>query len=199
MHSVTESAIGRLGRRLSTTRQIARCARRLAAERGLDGFTMEQLATDAGVSRRTLFNYFSGKVDAVLGPMPEPTDESLALFRSGGPYGELVMDLRQLVTSLLDSQDVEREELARWRRLLSTNDKLLAATHDRFMRLSEWLVSEIETREGPSFDRRRARVAIGLLGSIFDSSLDAFLADRRRRPLTVHFDESLRIARELLG
>ena len=67
------------------------------------------------------------------------------------------------------------------------------------MRLSEWLVAETETREGPSFDRRRARVAIGVLGSIFDAAFDAFLADRRRRPLSHHFDESLRIARELLG
>jgi AcrR family transcriptional regulator len=199
MHSVAESAIGRLGRRVSTTLQICRCARMLAGDHGLDGFTMEQLAQEAGVSRRTLFNYFPGKVDAVLGPAPEPTEEALELFRSGGPHGDLVLDLRQLVSSILDSQDVEREELTRWRRLLSTNEKLLAATHDRFMRLSEWLVSEIETREGPSFDRRRARVAIGLLGSLFDAALDAFLADRRRRPLTSHFDESLRVARELLG
>jgi AcrR family transcriptional regulator len=199
MHSVTQSAIGRLGRRLSTTLQISRCARRLAGDHGLDGFTMEELAHEAGVSRRTLFNYFPGKVDAVLGPMPEPTDEALDLFREGGPHGDLVQDLRHLVSSILDSQDVDREELARWRSLLATNEKLLAATHDRFMRLSEWLVAEIETREGPSFDRRRARVAIGLLGSLFDSALDAFLADRRRRPITHHFDESLRIARELLG
>ena len=86
MHSVAESATGRSGRRLSTTLRIARCARRLAADRGLDGFTMEELAQEAGVSRRTLFNYFPGKVDAVLGPMPEPADEALDLFREGGTY-----------------------------------------------------------------------------------------------------------------
>ena len=103
---MSESAIGRAGRRRSTTRQIARCARRLAAEHGVDGFTMEQLATDAGVSRRTLFNYFPGKVDAVLGPMPEAPDEALEEFRAGGPSGDLVKDLRHLASSILDAEDL---------------------------------------------------------------------------------------------
>ena len=44
----------------------------LTQGRGLDGWTMEDLAGAAEVSRRTLFNYFSSKVDAVLGAVGSP-------------------------------------------------------------------------------------------------------------------------------
>ena len=54
-------------RKLVTSERITLCAQVLADEHGLDGFTMDELATAADVSRRTLFNHFPGKVDAVLG------------------------------------------------------------------------------------------------------------------------------------
>ena len=66
---------------------ITRCAQQLADEHGLDGFTMDQLAECAGVSRRTLFNYVPGKLDAVLGSMQEPDPEVFSEFLAGGPTG----------------------------------------------------------------------------------------------------------------
>lgn len=189
----------RAGRRLSTERRIARCALRLADERGLDGFTMDELAEEAEVSRRTLFNYFPGKIDAVLGPAPEPPGEAFETFRARGPHGDLVLDLRDLVGAMFDAAEVDREDLVRHKRLLLTNPKLAAATHDRMLRLSERVVDAIEQREGAGFGRRRARVAVGILAALFDTALEEFLTDKRRRTLTHHFNETLRTARELLG
>ena len=45
---------------------IQRKAIDLTLERGLAGFTMQELADAADVSRSTLFNYFPSKADAVL-------------------------------------------------------------------------------------------------------------------------------------
>ena len=77
MHFMTQSAIQvteqgdtRADRRRLTAHRITGCAQRLTLERGLDGFTMDDLAALAEVSRRTLFNYFPGKDDAVLGGPP---------------------------------------------------------------------------------------------------------------------------------
>jgi AcrR family transcriptional regulator len=179
--------------------RITHAARRLADARGLDGFTMDELAEDAGVSRRTLFNHFAGKLDAVLGPPPEPPADVLATFRAGGPHGDLLLDLRHVADATLTVQGLGRDELAQVRRLLLAGPKLLAATHERFLRLSERLVREIELREGPRADSRRARVAIGLLASLFDTSLQAFLDDPEQKPLAHHFDESLRFARALFA
>jgi AcrR family transcriptional regulator len=196
---VSHSAVPRDARRLTTARRIRDCAQRLADERGLDGFTLEDLAEAAGVSRRTLFNYFPGKVAAVLGSPPAIAPERLEMFRAGGPHHDLVEDLSVLVHAILTDEALGREQVALFRRLLRTNARLLAAAHERFELTSEELVAEILLREGPSFGAGRARVAVRVLVALFDISLDAFLADPRERELADHFTESMRTARELLG
>ena len=57
----------------------------------------------------------------------------------------------------------------------------------------------VDLREGPSFGALRARVAIGVLACLFDTALTAFLEDEQRRELTHHFDETIRLARELFA
>jgi AcrR family transcriptional regulator len=199
MHSVTESATVRSDRRSPLSLRITTSARRLSDERGVEGFTMEELAAEADVSRRTLFNHCAGKVDAILGPAPTFPDGPLAVFRAGGPHGDLLHDLRALAHAILDAEEVDRDELARIRRILLANPKLLIVTHERFAALSEQLVREIELREGPDFGRQRAKVAIAVLCSLFDAALTALLHDEDGRLLPDHFDEALRFAGELFA
>ena len=86
-------------------------AHRLTDDRGLDGFTIDDLAAAAEVSRRTLFNYYPCKVDAVLGPAPDLDDEVWATFVAGGPGGDLVEDLIVLSRPLLEAKTLTAEEL----------------------------------------------------------------------------------------
>lgn len=53
-------------KKLATRTALADAALRLCVEHGLDGVTVEQVATEAGVSLRTFFNYFSSKEEAVV-------------------------------------------------------------------------------------------------------------------------------------
>jgi AcrR family transcriptional regulator len=198
LHYVSESATTRAGRRQATSHRISVCAQVLTDERGLDGFTMEELAEAANVSRRTLFNYFPGKIDAVLGDPPRLSQEALARFRARGAGSNLVHDLRELANELLDDPKLGREDVVRGRRVLLGNPRLLAAAHDRFLVLTGDIVEEIRNREGDAFDAGRAQVAIRLLCALFDAALDSYLADPDERPLADAYDDVLRAARQLL-
>ncbi len=199
MHSMKQSAPLLESRKRTTSHRISACAQALADRHGIDGFTLEDLAEAAAVSRRTLFNYFPSKLDAVLGPAPTIPESLLVEFRRGGPHHDLVEDLAALAHTMLADEAVGREEVALHRRLLRTNPRLLASAHERFEALSEQLVAEILVREGPSFDTARARVAVRVLVALFEVSLDLFLADQRNHELADHFIDSLRTARELLA
>jgi AcrR family transcriptional regulator len=198
MHSMTESATTREGRRRETSYRISACAQVLTEDRGLDGFTMEELAESAGVSRRTLFNYFPSKIDAVLGDVPELSAEGLERFRARGAGSNLVHDLRELAGELLDDPRLNREDAARARRVLLGNPRLLSAAHDRFLVMTANIVEEIRARDGAAFDARGTQVAIRLLCALFDAALDSFLSDPDEQNLAQAYDDVLGAARQLL-
>jgi len=54
-------------RKRDTARALTAAARALTLERGFAGFTVEEVCVQAGVSRRTFFNYFESKENAVFG------------------------------------------------------------------------------------------------------------------------------------
>ncbi|WP_161962240.1 TetR/AcrR family transcriptional regulator [Nocardioides speluncae] len=189
----------REAKRYATTKQITSSARLLTETHGLEGFTMDDLAARAGVSRRTLFNYFPSKIDAVLGVHPDLDPDLLAEFHAGGPHGDLISDLGVLAGQLLDTKDLSRDEVAQMQRVLMSSPRLLLACHERFTHMTDAFVEEIRTREGAKFDETRARVAIRMLAALFDLTLDHYVADADDRPLSEVYADNLRIARELLA
>jgi AcrR family transcriptional regulator len=84
-----------------TRRALITGARRLTAAHGLGGFTVEQLCAEVGISRRTFFNYFASKDDAVLGtPARDPLEAFGEQFVAGGrdPRGPGLLEaLQELV------------------------------------------------------------------------------------------------------
>lgn len=53
-------------KRRATARALAQTAFDLARERGVDGFTIDEVAAHAGYSRRTFANHFAGKEEAIV-------------------------------------------------------------------------------------------------------------------------------------
>lgn len=185
-------------KRERTAHAITLCAQRLADEHGLDGFTMDQLAEAAGVSRRTLFNYYPGKLDAVLGEDKQPSPELFAAFTAGGPTGQLVPDLRVLVAGFLESKETDAEAVARFRRLLVSDPRLFHAAHGRFEKAAAHITELISTRSPAGADPRRARILARLLLTVFDQALADFVEDPDPG-LTHHFDQTFETVQDLLG
>lgn len=123
-----------------TRRSLVAGARRLTAERGLGGFTVDELCAEVGISRRSFFNYFASKDDAVLGtPARDPLDAFGEDFVAGGaaPDGPpLVTALHELVVRSFQVMegphdrtlmlDVLRREPVLLQRLTETMERRLA-------------------------------------------------------------------------
>jgi AcrR family transcriptional regulator len=188
----------REARRSLTARRITLCAQRLADEHGLDGFTMEDLAEAAEVSRRTLFNYYPSKTDAVMGSH-EPDPTAMATFRAKGPHGVLIDDLGALVTSMLEIKAIEREEAARVRRLLQGSPRLLAAAHESMGRFAQLFVEEVVRREDGALDQTDAAILVRVVLSIFDLTLDAFIVNVDDASLSDLYAEHFKRLRNLFA
>lgn len=210
MHSVAISAArvlgGREQKQQQTRRRIVRCAQRLCLEAGFDGFTMDELAEEAEVSRRTLFNYFPSKVDAVLGGAETPDFASPELaevadtFRAGGPHGRLIDDLAELTRHLLATQTIDRESARLRRSVLTSSPRLLTVIHERFEKVAEQIVGLVLEREGPDFGPVRARLAVGVLIAVFDAALESFSEGGPDDPeLAELFTDHLRLAGDLFA
>ncbi|WP_206064033.1 TetR/AcrR family transcriptional regulator [Kocuria rosea] len=131
-----------------TRRSLITGARRLTAERGLSGFTVDELCAEVGISRRSFFNYFASKDDAVLGtPARDPLEAFGEEFVAGGsaPDGApLLTALQELVVrsfALLEGPhdrtlllDVLRREPVLLQRLTETMERRLAELTDLIAR-----------------------------------------------------------------
>lgn len=197
---MSESATSlREQKRWETSRRITLCALRLTAEHGLDGFTVEDLADAAEVSRRTLFNYFPSKVDAVLGEHPDLPPAALATFLEGGPHGNLLEDVAELARAVLAATPPDREVAELGRRVLLAHSRLLTAAHERFQDITAECVAYVAEREGAEYGAERARLLLRLVLTLFDSALDVFVEEGETRSLVEIFDEQLRAARALFA
>lgn len=186
-------------RREQTALRITLCAQRLAVEHGYDAFTLDDLAAAAGVSRRTLFNYFPGKLDAVIGTQPGLPEDATQAFLSGGPHGELLDDLGELVIALLTRWGpFSRAEWSTMRACYLTNPRVFQAAFERFETLAQDIISLVVKREGWPADDIRANVAIGLITAMFGSAMDDFAEHDDDRSLDQVFRQHLVTARQLL-
>lgn len=180
LHFVSESATTEAEvatHRGSTAWEISQCAQRLAEQHGLDGFTMDDLAREVGVSRRTLFNHVPGKVDAVLGSKPSHEPQAMIVFRQGGPTGDLIPDIREMGAGVLRLKSGDPEEITRLRKLLRSDPRLVQAMLHRLEEVTDHLSEAIIEREGDDLDPLRARILARATLGIFEMSLAEFVND----------------------
>ena len=196
MHFMARSA--RSTRRERTLAAIVRCARQLTDQRGLDGFTMEELAEASGVSRRTLFNYVPGKLDAVHGPDEPPDEHIVSTFLAGGPTGDLLVDVKELVRASLEADVPDPSELDMLRRMLRRDPRLMEAVHERFVDRARMLSEAIAHREGKTVDPLDLRVIGNLILTWCDTALDESLADPSQT-VAHHFDRVFAATSALFG
>lgn len=167
-------------RKQATAHRLTSVCRELTAERGLSGFTVEEACEVVGVSRRTFFNYFPSKEDAVLGI--DETDEfrrfeAEFLGRPSRGWSAVIDDIVGLVSEHMRNV-IGVEEHVLLMRVLDREPRILARfiglTRERDVAMGQL----IATRESVPVDDPRVQAAVGLISTVMRST-GARLSDPR--------------------
>ncbi|MEQ6899969.1 TetR family transcriptional regulator [Nocardioides sp. YIM 152588] len=187
----------RAAKRHATARRLQQCAIRLTTEHGFDGWTMDDLAEAAEVSRRTVFNYFEGKAEVVLGPEPAVEEASAARFLAGGPTGNLFDDLATIAREAITQEIHDPGSMSAFREAVMNDPHLLRLVHARFECFADRLADGVRQREGTDFPATRVRLLLRLLLTCFDDALDRVARDPSRA-VTTELDAAVADARAVL-
>ncbi|WP_330475921.1 TetR/AcrR family transcriptional regulator [Terrabacter sp. C0L_2] len=146
---LTDESCGlRERKKRETRRALNLAALDLVEEKGFAAVTTEEIASRAGVSARTFFNYFPSKEAAVIGTTAEEL-ESYAAALEEDVDGETPLEsLRRILASMLAPSSIDKELRARRRRILLGEPSLAPALVGNNIRIENALTAALERRLG---------------------------------------------------
>ena len=148
-------------KKLATRQQIADVAMRLFVQRGFDRVTVAEVAADAGVSEKTVFNYFPTKEDLFFDEIPDRARKLSESIRSR-PDGESILTtLRRL--QVAECARLSSPGFVAFARTLEDSQALRAKELEVMATFAQALTDALE-EEG--IDARDARIAASLLISV---------------------------------
>jgi AcrR family transcriptional regulator len=148
-------------KKLATRQLIADTAMRLFVQRGFDHVTVAEVAVEANVSEKTVFNYFPTKEDLFYDEIPERARKLADAIRSR-PAGEpIIAALRRL--QVADCARLCSPGFATFARIIEESPALQAKELEVMSFMAQALTDAL-LEDG--VDPRDARLAAGLLISV---------------------------------
>ena len=182
--------------------EVSEVAFRLFAEQGFDNTTVDQIATEAGLSRTTFFRYFGTKEEVVLGKMCEIGHE-IAAALTARPEGERPWDSLRRAFDLITQIDADQPgQSLSFMRLLNDACALMTRQWEKTQGWQSMMVPEISRRLGdgprPNADLR-ARALVASAIDCLDAAADAWTASDGTTALSVLLDQAIGSLSELRG
>ncbi|MET7280812.1 helix-turn-helix domain-containing protein [Kribbella sp. NPDC005582] len=131
---------------------LARTALDLFAAKGYDDTTLDEVAAAAGVSRRTLFNYFKNKEDLALSGLSEQGELIAARFAER-PADEDPWTSLRAAFQVLEEIEMTAERRLEIITLLFGNESLRSGHAEKQARWQDLLAPQIEPRLADSDQR----------------------------------------------
>ncbi|MDV8149236.1 TetR/AcrR family transcriptional regulator [Arthrobacter sp. B10-11] len=194
-------------KRAATRAAITVVARQLTAERGLHGYTVEEVCERTDISRRTFFNYFPTKEDAILGHVDDEIPaEVLEEFVAGGrssPPGEisptLFRDLVRLSLKLSEHMAASEEETRQLIGVVKKEPQLILRIIGVTEKREAQFARDVALREGVPPEHPVVQMAVVLLGTIARKSSMAYFSDGNTRPYQELLLENISAASQLFS
>ena len=155
-----------MGRRESNRQRtrggIASAAMGLFATRGFDAVTVAEVAREAGVSEKTVFNHFPTKEDLFFDEVPARLQALVAAVRDRKPGVSVLESLLQL--QLRGLQRLTSEQFAVFARILDESPALRVKELDVMRQFGDTLAETLRVELG--LDALDAHVAANALSSV---------------------------------
>ena len=188
-------------RKQATASLVTQLCRRFTAEHGLNGFTIEEVCTEVGISRRTFFNYFPSKEDAVLG-IDETEDMArfadAFLSRKSRGWNAVVEDLVGFAIEHINSAGHNAAEHIAFMKVLEREPRLLARFIGAGREREAGLVALVAQREGVPADDPHARAAVDVVATVMRSTADRISDPRVAEDFGAALTDSLAAIRAVL-
>ena len=152
----------RESKKLRTRQEIADQAMQLFATRGFDHVTVAEVAAAAGVSEKTVFNYFPTKEDLFFDEVPKRAAALVAAIRDREPGESILSALRQL--QLGECPRLCSPGFARFARIIEESPALRAKELEVMAGFVRVLTEAIQKEL--AIDERDARISASLLVSV---------------------------------
>jgi AcrR family transcriptional regulator len=152
----------RESKKLRTRQEIADRAMQFFAQRGFDHVTVAEVAAAAGVSEKTVYNYFPTKEDLFFDEVPAREAALVAAIRERREGESILAALRGLQVS--ECPRMCSPGFATFARIIEGSRALQAKELEVMARFANVLSEAIQTEL--AVDERDARIAAGLLVSV---------------------------------
>ena len=114
-------------KRIATRRAIQFAALQIAADKGLDRLTVDDIGRVADISTRTFFNYFPTKEAALIGDAPSlPEGEFVETFLAAGATANILTGMAELLTEGIELAGEDHDLTQLRRSVLKQHPQLFA-------------------------------------------------------------------------
>jgi AcrR family transcriptional regulator len=178
-------------KKAGTRLAISNVATRLFVERGFDNVSVDEVAREAGVARKTVFNYFARKEDLIF----DREEETRALVRdaiAGRGKHSPIHAFQVLMRTLVETQHpiftITARPIAFWR-TVSASPSLTTYARELQVTLADDLgdmfCDAVDAPRGDSEARLAAAMLVSTLVVAYGSALTAFRAGEEPAPAFV--------------
>jgi TetR/AcrR family transcriptional regulator, regulator of mycofactocin system len=175
----------------TSARELEIISLRLFSEHGFEDTTVERIAAEAGVSRRTFFRYFDSKADVLWHAFDGEVRALRAAFGAIPPEVPLMEAIRQAVVGVNRYRAADVPELRTRMHLISSVPALQASAaqhYDAWERtVIEFAAGRLGLEPDSLYPLAIGRATLAVCRSAYDR-----WADRADADLTVYLDRALR-------